>query len=96
MKDIPLIKFKKFEELEADEFGHIKLDDFKKSMLNEFKNKELEDFKNYLEYAKTDISIEELRSELNSDTAIKNVLKELKSIGLNGKASLELLKRLKI
>ncbi len=97
MKDNSLdsIKFKKFEELEKDEFNEIKLDDFKKAQIDEFKNKELNDFKNYLDYTKTDINIEDLRSKLNSDNAIKNILKELESIGLDGQASLKLLKRLK-
>ena len=96
MKDKSFFTFKKFKDIEAEEFNEINLDDFKKSQLNELKEKELPDFKNFLDNSNTDISIENLRTELNSDEAIKNVLKELEDIGLDGRAPLKLLKTLKI
>lgn len=89
------VRFKSFKELEKDEFKDIKLDDFKKSRLNEFKNKEKIDFKRFLEHSKLTRSIENLRTQLNSDNAIKNVLKELEDIGLDGRPSLKLLKIIK-
>lgn len=89
------IKLKTFKELESEEFSDIKLENFKKSMLDEFHNKELEDFKNYLDDSKTRRSIENLRTMLNSNEAIKNILKELNDIGLDGTISLYILEMLK-
>jgi hypothetical protein len=94
-KDRVSFKFKSFKELENDEFSDIKLDDFKKAQLSEFKNKELKDFKKILNNWKTDKTIENLRCRLNSDDVIKNTLKELDKIGLDGRLPLKLLKMIK-
>ncbi len=95
LKELDEIKLKSFKELESEEFNDIKLEDFKKSRLDEFHNKELEDFKNFLDNSKITIIIESLKNELNSDDATKNILKELKDIGLNGRESLKILEMLK-
>ncbi len=92
--DSNTIKYKSFKELEEEEFKDIKLDDFKKSRLKEFKEKELIDFKRFLKNSKMDINIQNLRSRLKSDDAIKKVIKELDDIGLDGRAPLKLLKRI--
>ena len=94
LKELDEIKLKSFKELESEEFNDIKLEDFKKSQLNEF-HKELNDFKKYLDDSKITRSIESLKYEKNSDDVIKKLLKELESIGLNGKKSLKILEMLK-
>ena len=95
LKELDEIKLKSFKELESEEFNDIKLEDFKKSQLNEFHNKELKDFKKYLDDSKITRSIESLKYEKNSDDVIKKLLKELESIGLNGKKSLKILEIVK-
>lgn len=89
------IKLKGFKELEYQYFSDTKLKDFQKERLNEFNDKELKAFKEFVNDSKTDISIENLKSELNSDDVIKNILKELRDMGINGKLHLNLLERLK-
>ena len=56
---------------------------------------ELKKFKEFVEDSKTDRSIENLKLELNSKDTLKNIIKELQDIGINGKLHLKLLKILK-
>jgi hypothetical protein len=95
LKELDKIKLKGFKELEDQEFNEVNLDDFKKSRLEEFNEHELKDFKNYIEESKADRNIETLKLELKSDDTLKNTLKDLESIGIDGRGPLELLKKIK-
>lgn len=95
LKELENIKFKSFEELEHQCFNDVKLEAFQKKHLKEFRDVELKEFKEFLEDSKTDRSIENLKLELNSKDTIKNILKELRDIGINGKLHLKLLRMLK-
>ncbi len=89
------IKLKEFKELEDHDLKDFNVGDFKKARLEEFKDTELKDFKEFVKNSKSDRDLENLRLELNSDDVIKNTLKDLKKIGIDGKPHLKLLKRLK-
>ncbi len=95
LKELENIKLKSFEELERQCFNDIKLEDFQQKHLKEFNDVELKEFKEFIEDSKTDRSIENLKLELNSKDTIKNIIKELQEIGINGKLHLKLLRRLK-
>lgn len=95
LKELDKIKLHSFDELEHNYFNDMKLEDFQKERLKEFDKKELEDFKRFVKNSKTDISLEDLKLKLNSDNTIKNIIKELKGIGINGKHQLKLITMLK-
>ena len=95
LKELDKIKLYSFKELEHQYFNNINLNGFQKEQSKEFNDEELKDFKGVISDLKTNISLENLKLELNSDDAIKNILKELKNIGINGKRQLKLLKMLK-
>lgn len=95
LKELDKIKLHSFNELEHKYFNDINLKDFQKERLKEFDKKELKEFKEFVEDSKTDISLENLKLELNSDSTIKNILKELKDIGINGKRQLKIITMLK-
>jgi len=95
LKELENIKLMSFEELEHQCFNDIKLEDFQKEHLKEFEDVELTEFKEFVEASKTGESIENLKIELNSKDALKNIIKELQDIGINGKLHINLLKRLK-
>lgn len=95
LKELDIIKLKKFEDLENQYFSDIKLEDFQKERLKEFNDIELGAFKEFIKDSKTDICVENLKLELNSDDTIKSLLKDLQSIGIDGKGPLRLLKMLK-
>lgn len=95
LNELDKIKLKGFKELEHQYFSDIKLEDFQKERLKEFDDVELKAFNEFVEDLKTDISIENLKLELNSKDTIKNIMNELKDIGINGKTPLKLLKTLK-
>ncbi len=94
-KELENIKLKSFKELEHHCFNDIKLEDFQNKHLKEFNDVELREFKGFIEDSKTDRSIENLKMELNSKDAIKNIIKELQDIGINGKLHLKLLRMFK-
>ncbi len=94
-KELENIKLKSFEELEHQCFNDIKLEDFQEKHLKEFEDVELKEFEEFLESSKTDRSIENLKMELNSKDALKNIIKELQDIGINGKLHLKVLRMLK-
>lgn len=95
LKDLDKIELKGFKELEDEDLKNFDLDDFKKSRLSEFKEREFKEFKNYVKESKDDRNIEELKLKLKSDDALKNTLKELDSIGIDGTKQLKLLERIK-
>ncbi len=95
LKELDKIKLDSFKEMEHEYFSDIKLEDFQRERLKEFNKKELQEFKEFIEDSKTDTSLENLKLELNSDDAIKNILKELKDIGINGKRQLKIITMLK-
>ncbi|MGB9978208.1 hypothetical protein [Methanobacterium sp.] len=95
LKELDKIKLYSFKELEHKYFDDIKLEDFQKERLKEFDKKELKDFKGLIKDSKTDRFLENLKLELNSENAIKNILKELKDIGINGKRQLKIITMLK-
>ena len=89
------IKLMDFKQLEEKDLKDCNLGYFKKSRLDEFKEYELKYFKDYVEDSKVKSKIENLKLELESDEACKNILKELESIGINGNKQLNLLKKIK-
>ena len=91
LKEIDKIKLHSFKELEHKYFNDINLEDFQKERLKEFDKKELKEYKEFVKDSKTDISLENLKLELNSNDTTKNILKELKNIGINGKHQLKLI-----
>jgi len=95
LDELDKIKLKDFKQLEEKDLKDCNLDYFKKSRLNEFKEYELKYFKDYVEDSKIDRNIENLKLELKSNEACKNILNELESIGINGSKHLELLKKIK-
>lgn len=95
LKELDKIKLKKFKELEDEELMDFDLDAFRKSRLNEFNEKELKEFKRYVKESKTDINIENMKLELKSKDTLKNIIKELESMGINGETPLKLLKMIK-
>ncbi len=95
LKELDKLKLYSFKELEHQYFNDIKLEDFQKEQLKEFDKKELKEFKKFVEDSKADTSLENLKLELNSDNTIKNIIKELKDIGINGKRQLKIIKMLK-
>ncbi|MEL7669591.1 hypothetical protein [Methanobacterium sp.] len=95
LKELDKIKVHSFKELEHEYFNDMKFEDFQKERLKEFDKKELKDFKEFVEDSKMDSSLENLKLELNSDDTIKNILKELKDIGINGKRQLKIITMLK-
>ena len=95
LNELDEIKLKDFKQLEEMDLKDCNLDYFKKSRLNEFKECELNCFKGYVKDSKIDRNIENLKLELRSDDALKNILKELESIGINGSKQLELLEKIK-
>ena len=95
LEELDKIKLKGFKELENQDLSDCNLDHFKKSRLNEFNENELKNFKNFIEESKTDRNIENLKLELNSDDALKSIVKELESIGINSKGPLNILEQLK-
>lgn len=95
LKELDKIKLCSFKELEHKYFEDINLKDFQKERLKEFDKKELEEFKGLVKDSKTDTDLENLKLELNSDDPIKNILKELKDIGINGKRQLKIIEMLK-
>lgn len=95
LKELDKIKLKKFKELEDEELMDFDLDTFRKSRLNEFNEKELNEFKRYVKESKTDINIENMKLELKSKDTLKNIIKELESMGINGEPHLKLLKMIK-
>lgn len=94
-KELDNIKLKDFKQIENEDLKDFNLDNFKKSRLDEFKNEELENFKNFVECSKTDRTIENLKLGLKSDEELKNTLKDLESIGINGEIPLKLLEKIK-
>ena len=95
LKELDKIKLHSFDELEHKYFNDINLEDFQKERLKEFDKKELREFKEFVKDSNTDISLENLKLELNSNDTTKNILKELKNIGINGKHQLKLITMLK-
>ena len=95
LKELDKIKLYSFKELEHQYFNDMKLEDFQREKLKEFNEKEKQDFKGFIDNSKTDTSLETFKSELNSDDAIKNIIKELKDIGINGKRQLKIINILK-
>lgn len=95
LKELDKIKLDLFNELEHKYFKDMKFEDFQKERLNEFNEKELKDFKGFVENSKIDTSLENLKLELNSDDAIKNIIKKLKDIGINGNRQLKIISMLK-
>ena len=95
LKELDNIKLKDFKEIENEDLDDFNLDNFKKSRLDEFKSDELENFKNFVEGSKTDRSIENIKLELKSDEELKNTLKDLEEIGINGEITLKLLEKIK-
>ncbi len=95
LKELDNIKVKNFKELETMDLKDLDLEQFKKSRLTEFKEKELQSFKNHVDDIKTRNNIENLKLEQKSDETCKKILEDLDSIGINGRMSLELLKKIK-
>ena len=95
LKELDKIKLHSFNELEHEYFSDMKLEDFQRERLKEFNKKELREFKEFVKDSKTDTSLENLKLELNSDDTLKNILKELKDIGINGKRQLKIITMLK-
>ena len=94
-KELDEFKLKGFKDLQHQYFNDIKLEDFQKERLKEFNNVELKSFKEFMDELEVNKSIENLKVELNSKDTIKNILKELQDIRINGKQHLKLLKMLK-
>jgi hypothetical protein len=95
LKELDTIKLKGFKELENQDLKDVNLEEFKKSRKREFNEQELNDFKKYIEDSKTDRNIENIKLELNSDDTLKNTIKDLESIGINGRGPLKILERIK-
>ncbi|MGB9937286.1 MAG: hypothetical protein ACPK7O_06155 [Methanobacterium sp.] len=92
LRELGKIKLKGFRELENEDLKNNNLEDFKKCMQNEFKNYELKEFKKYVDEVKDQKTVEDIKIELNSNNAVKETIKDLESIGIDGKGPSIILK----
>lgn len=89
------IKLKGFKQLEKDDLKDLDPEEFKKIRLDEFKDEQIKDFKEFIDDSKFSRNLEDLKIELNSDNSTKEIIKELESIGIDGKGPLKLLEKIK-